>query len=95
MVNFRVAYRCNTCDKTLAVMGDFDQLNRVEIPIDGIRCSYCNDNNRCIVLIGPDQPEYSLAASGTITLLSGCTLYGPTSPRHTQIRVRETERGPC
>lgn len=76
MVSFKVAYRCNTCNKNLAIMGNFDQLDRVEIPIDGISCNDCGIDNRCIVLVGPDQPEYRLGVSGTITLL-GCTLSGP------------------
>lgn len=91
MVNFRVAYRCNTCDKTLAVMGDFDQLDRVEIPIDGISCCDCGTDNRCIVLVGPDQPEYRLGVSGCIALL-GCTLYGP---KMYENRITLSKRGPC
>lgn len=79
-ISFKIAYQCDTCKRSLAVMGDFnniEKIGRIQIPINNIRCTNChNDSRSMIILIGPDQPEYDLAVPGTIRLLDGGMICG-------------------
>lgn len=78
MVSFKVVYRCNTCNKDLVTFGGFNNLTeigRIQIPIDQVMCNDCNTNNRCIVLVGPGQPEYERDLA-SITLHEATILCG-------------------
>lgn len=93
MVSFKVVYHCNTCNKDMAIFGDFNDLTeigRIEIPIDQVRCIDCGTDNRSIVLVGPGQPEYKMTTA-SITLLGGTMLCGQPWYPQTQVRLRRQE----